>query len=153
MRIALGDVRRVGYHEIKLFPANTRKPVGFEQTHVADVELQGIFFCNDESFGRNVHCRDPRQWTMFCYAERDSTAAGSQVKNLTGGIGSNMGQYKVYQQFGFRPGNEYLGRNEKRQAVEFAYPGKVGDRFAMSPPQGQFKKGLRLRRCEFLPGV
>ena len=71
---------------------------------------------------------------MFGYAEPNHATAGAQINDFAGNIGRDVRQRKVYQQFGFGAGNEYLGCHEKRQAIKFSPPREIGNRFSVNSP-------------------
>ena len=78
----------------------------------------------------------------------DRAGAGAHIQHAS--AGGQAGQSQFDQQFGFGTGNQYIGRHAQHQAIEFALPDQIGDRFALQTALHQPLQGFRLRRRQDL---
>src|ERR1700741_5060846 len=131
MRVALGDVRRVGDDEIEALLTQRVEPAAMAPLNV-EAEGDAVAFRDHERRGAGFYSDDAGARPMLLDGERDGAAAGAEVEHA----GEIALEREVDQQLRLGSRDEHRGAHRERQAVELLAAEDKGNRLAAAPARG-----------------
>jgi hypothetical protein len=129
MRIAIGDVGRVGNNQVESFASQIFKPVALAKINRC-AEPAGIVAGHRNCLKRQVDRSNLRRRAFQGQRNGDDAGAGAEIKDSRRRHTVQLFQRQFDQNFGFRARNQYIGRDLENPAAEFRLADQIGQRFA-----------------------
>ena len=136
--VVLGDIRRIGDHQLETPPLEAGKPVARFERNVAEPESPGIHTGKVHRRRIAIDSEHPPRRTLARQRKRDRPTAGAEIEHI-GRSRSASHQRKLDQQLGLRSRYQRVAVERDIERPERLPPEQVGDRFAGSPPFEQRK--------------